>query len=127
MSKRAIALLVGVAALLVGMWLGGHPDTLPSGVRDVFVDQKAEVSDQVLEQIEDNYWKEVDSEDLQNASARGMVDSVRKEFDDKFSHYFDPKQFKEFQQVTQGQFSGVGMSVTGVERGLRVSEVFPGS
>jgi carboxyl-terminal processing protease len=127
MSKRAIALLVGVVALLVGMWLGGHPDTLPGGLRDVFVDQKAEVSDQVLGEIEDNYWKEVDSDDLQNASARGMVDQVRKQFKDRFSHYFDPKQFKEFQQVTEGRFSGVGMSVTGVKRGLRVSEVFPRS
>ncbi len=127
MSKRAIALPVGVVALLVGMWLGGHPDTLPGGLRDVFVDQKAEVSDQVLDEIEDNYWKEVDSDTLQNASANGMVDSIRKEFADKFSHYFDPEQFKEFQQVTDGTLSGVGMSVTGVEQGLRVSQTFPDS
>jgi carboxyl-terminal processing protease len=127
MSKRATALLVAVIALAVGLWLGGHPDHLPGGIRDVFVDQKAEVSDQVLEEIEDNYWRKVDSTDLQNASARGMIDRVRKQFKDRFSHYFDPKQFKEFQQVTEGQFSGVGLGVTGVKRGLRVSEVFAGS
>jgi carboxyl-terminal processing protease len=127
MSKRAIALVFVLGGVLVGMWLGGHPDKLPDGVRDVFVDQKAEVSDQVLQQIEDNYWKPVSSDDLQNASANGMVNRVRKEFKDRFSHYFDPKQFQQFQQVTEGRFSGVGLGVTGVKRGLRVSEVFKGS
>lgn len=127
MSKRAIALLVVVLALAGGMWLGGHPDVLPGGLRDVFVDQKAAVSDQVLQEIEDNYWRKVDSTDLQNASARGMIDRVRKQFKDRFSHYFDPKQFEQFEQVTEGRFSGVGLGVTGVKQGLRVSEVFPGS
>src|SRR5882757_9154124 len=127
MSKRAIALLMAVVGLVVGLWLGGHPDKLPGGVRDVFVDQKAEVSDQVLQEIEDNYWRKVDSSDLQNASARGMVKAISKQTKDQFSHYFDPKEFKQFQQVTQGQFSGVGLGVTGVKQGLRVNEVFPGS
>lgn len=130
MSNRAIALvvvLVALGSLLVGMWLGGHPDKLPSGVRDAFVDQKAEVSDEVLQQIEDNYWKPVSSEDLQNASAKGMVGRIRKQTKDRFSHYFDPEEYKKFQQVTNGTLSGVGIAVTGVDQGLRASEVFPNS
>jgi hypothetical protein len=79
MSKRAIALVFVVGGVLVGMWLGGHPDKLPGGVRDVFVDQKAEVSDQVLQEIEDNYWKPVSSDELQNASARAMVKQISKQ------------------------------------------------
>jgi carboxyl-terminal processing protease len=127
MSKRAIALVVGVGGVVLGMWLGGHPDTLPSPIRDVFVDQSAEVSDQVLDEIKDNYWKPVSSDDLQNASARGMVKEIGKKTKDKFSHYFDKKQFQQFQQVTEGRFSGVGLGVSGIKRGLRVTEVFKDS
>jgi carboxyl-terminal processing protease len=118
---------MAVTGLVVGLWLGGHPGKLPGGVRDVFVDQKAEVSDQVMQEIEDNYWKPVNSDELQNASARGMIKSISKQTKDRFSHYFDAKEFQQFKQVTEGRFSGVGLGVTGVKRGLRVSEVFKGS
>ena len=42
--------------------------------------------------------------------------------DDRFSHYFDPKDYTAFQEATDGAFEGVGMNVDAVPRGLRVVE-----
>lgn len=127
MNVRWIAALCVAAGLLVGLYLGGHPDHLPGPLRDAFVDDKASLTSEVLNQVDDNYWKSVDNGALEEASAQGIVNRLRKGYDDRFSHYFNPKQFEEFQQATEGAFSGVGLGVSGVPQGLRVSEAFPGS
>ena len=46
-----------------------------------------------------------------------MISALKKRYDDKFSHYFDPKELRQFDQSNSGQFSGVGLTVTGVNRG----------
>ena len=53
-----------------------------------------------------------------------MVDEIKKENDDKFSHYFDAKTYERFNQATSGEFSGVGLGVSEVKEGLRVSQVY---
>jgi carboxyl-terminal processing protease len=74
--------------------------------------------------IEDSYYKGVDASRLDDASIRGMVRELRDQFDDRFSHYFDPGELKQFEQSTSGSFSGVGLSVREVKKGLRVTTVF---
>jgi carboxyl-terminal processing protease len=56
-----------------------------------------------------------------------MVQKLRKQYEDRFSHYFNPDAYDQFRQVTEGQFSGVGLSVSEVKQGLRVSTVFDDS
>jgi carboxyl-terminal processing protease len=75
--------------------------------------------------IEDNYFKATDSEQLDEASIAGMVGEIKKRYDDKFSHYFTPDQLQAFEASTSGRFSGVGLTVTEVHRGLRIARVFP--
>jgi carboxyl-terminal processing protease len=75
--------------------------------------------------IEDNYFKATDSTQLNDDSINGMVNAIKKRYDDKFSHYFNPEQLKAFESSTSGRFSGVGLTVTEVPRGLRVARVFP--
>jgi carboxyl-terminal processing protease len=77
--------------------------------------------------IEQNYFKPVQSSLLQNASVDGMISALKKRYDDKFSHYFDPKELRQFDQTNSGQFSGVGLTVSGVKQGLQVSTVLPNS
>ena len=81
--------------------------------------------DQARTVIEDNYFEEVESEDLDRASIRGIVSELRTRYDDRFSHYFSPKQLEVFEQSTSGRFSGVGLTVSEVPRGLRVAAVIP--
>jgi len=75
--------------------------------------------------IEENYFEPPDAERLDQASIRGMVDELRKRYDDRFSHYFSPKQLEVFEQSSSGRFSGVGLTVNEVAKGLRVADVLP--
>jgi carboxyl-terminal processing protease len=131
--RTAWALLAtALVALVAGIWIGGHPENLPDGMRDVFVDSPIGVeqsaSDDALGVIEDNYFRETDASQLEDASIRGMVRRLRDQYDDRFSHYFDSKQLAQFNEAINGSFSGVGMTVGELdENGLRVGSVFEGS
>jgi carboxyl-terminal processing protease len=120
-----------MVALVAGIWIGGHPQNLPDGVRDVFVQSSiAEVSasDDALGVIEENYFRETDSAQIEDASIRGMVSRLRKQYNDRFSHYFDADQLARFNEAIGGSFSGVGMTVGEMgKNGLRVGSVFGGS
>jgi carboxyl-terminal processing protease len=126
-----LALAAVVAALFAGIWIGGHPENLPDVVRDAFVESSItpeSASDNALEVIEDFYFRETDAAQLGDASIRGMVSRLRKEYDDRFSHYFDAEQLATFNESINGTFSGVGMTVGEVgERGLRIGSVFSNS
>jgi carboxyl-terminal processing protease len=85
------------------------------------------LSEQAEQVIEDNYFQSVDGSELQQESVRAMVAELRRRYDDKFSHYFDPEELTEFDAATSGHFSGVGLTVNEVPRGLRVADVLPES
>ena len=110
--------------LVVGVWLGGHPEYLPGFARDVLVqDDQGRVYDEAIDEIADNFYRPVDRDQLLDESLAGAVKSL----DDRFSTYFDPKAYSEFDEATRGAFEGVGMTVAESERGLRVVTVFDGS
>ena len=110
--------------LIAGIWLGGHPENLPGFARDAFVgDSEGRLYDEALDTIADNYYRKVDKDELLDKG----LDAGVKSLDDRFSAYFDPKAYKEFQEATDGAFEGVGMNVAEVARGLRVVTVFDGS
>lgn len=77
--------------------------------------------------IEGTYFREADETQLEDSSIAGMVRDLKKENKDKFSHYFDAETYDDFSAISDGQFTGVGMTVTEVDRGLRVARVFDGS
>lgn len=80
-------------------------------------------AEQARSVIEANYFEAVSSDALEEASIRGMVRDLREQHDDRFSHYFTPDQLRDFEAATSGRFSGVGLTVSAVERGLRVASV----
>jgi carboxyl-terminal processing protease len=126
--RGAVAVAVAlVAVLAAGLWLGGHPQALPGPVRDTFVAEPAGLTAEAAAAIEDNYYRPVGEEELGNASLQGMVRELRKRHGDRFSEYFSPEALEGFNQQIEGRFSGIGLSVVGVEKGLRVAQVFPRS
>jgi carboxyl-terminal processing protease len=114
------ALAWGVLALVAGLWLGGHPQSLPSGLRDVFVEDDRALHAEIIDTIRDSYYKPVKEEDLETASLKGIVRSLN----DRFSHYFTPKETEQFEESVSGKFQGVGMTVQEHRRGLQVQSVF---
>jgi carboxyl-terminal processing protease len=118
-----VAFLCAVFALFVGIWLGGHPENLPGALQDAFVDEDRALRAEVIDTIEDNFYKRVDEEQLDDASLKGIVDSL----EDPFSHYLTPKEASQFNESVSGEFEGVGMNVEQDRRGLKVLRVFEGS
>jgi carboxyl-terminal processing protease len=118
-----IATLCALVALVLGIFLGGHPELLPEGVRDAFVEEDRALRAEIMEKIEDNFYKPVDEERLDEASLKGIVDSL----EDPYSHYLTPDEAKSVRESISGEFEGVGMTVEEDRRGLRVLTVFDGS
>ena len=118
-SAAALAAAV-LLALGAGMWLGGHPAGLPEPLRDLFVDETTSVQAEATDLIQDNFYRSVGERRLRDASLRGMVRSL----DNRFSHYFTPREYQLFRESASGQFSGVGLTVLERPRGLLVAGVF---
>jgi len=121
--NAVLVLACSLLALAAGVYLGGHPSTLPGPIRDSFVEEDRALRSELVDTIRDNFYKPVDESKLDDASLRGIVDSL----EDPYSHYLTPKEAESFQESVSGQFEGVGMSVEKDNRGLRVLNVFGGS
>src|SRR5215212_2691134 len=118
-----VAVLLVPFALVLGIWAGGHPDSLPGFMRDTLVkDSDGRVYEEAIDRIAGDYYRKVDRKKLLNKSLAAAVASL----DDRFSHYFDPGDYEKFNEATTGEFEGVGMTVQEAEQGLRILTVFKG-
>jgi carboxyl-terminal processing protease len=118
-----IATVCALVALVLGIFLGGHPELLPGGIRDAFVEEDRALRAELIDKIEDNFYKSVDEERLDDASLKGIVEAL----DDPYSHYLTPDEAKSVRESISGEFEGVGMTVEEDRRGLRVLTVFDDS
>jgi carboxyl-terminal processing protease len=116
-----------VAFLCAGLWLGGHPAKLPEFLREPFANSQAGLTAEAAELLEGNYYRPVGADELSNGSLQGMVRELRRRHGDRFTEYFSPESLESFNQEIEGRFSGVGLSVVPVKRGLRAVQVFHGS
>jgi carboxyl-terminal processing protease len=127
-ARAAVAFATALVVFLcAGLWLGGHPGKLPDVVREAFVAEPGGLSAEAAQLIQDSYFRSVGDEELANASLQGMVRELRKRHHDRFTEYFSPEALEAFDQQIEGRFSGIGLSVVEVKRGLRAVRVFPRS
>jgi carboxyl-terminal processing protease len=122
---RYFALIASALVLLAaGIYLGGHPDRLPGFVRDPLVgDQDTRVVREAIQDIHDTYYRSIPKSQLADESVKGLVSSLH----DRFSNYFTPKEYKHFQELSNSQFSGIGIEVRRDPKGLRITRVFDDS
>jgi carboxyl-terminal processing protease len=121
--QTTLAALGGVILVLLGVWLGGHPGSLPGPLRESLVEEDRAAQAELAEEIQDNFYKEVDEDKLDQGALDGMVRAL----DDRFSQYITDEQAEIFRQSVSGEFEGVGLSVEKDNRGLLVVRVFDGS
>jgi carboxyl-terminal processing protease len=112
-----------VVVFMAGLGLGGHPERLPDAIREAFVEEDRSVRAEILDIIDEEYFKEVDRDRLENESRKGIVRALG----DRFSSYLTPKEAKEFRQALSAEFEGIGVGVREVKAGLRVDFVYEGS
>jgi carboxyl-terminal processing protease len=126
-SRRSNPLLAVIAVavpifLILGVYLGGHPEDLPRFARSAFVaDHETRVVNEAINRIASDYYRPVAKGRLTNASVAGAVSSLG----DRFSHYLSPREYREFNLPPS--FTGIGVSVAPDRRGLRIARVFDGS
>jgi carboxyl-terminal processing protease len=119
---RLLLILAAPALLVVGLWLGGHPQHLPNFVRDAFVsDHATRVVDEAIDRIASDYYRRVGKRGLASASIAGAVASLH----DRFSHYLTPREYRAFNQPPS--FTGIGVEVNPDRRGLLIARVFDSS
>ena len=121
---RAATAVIGLLLVLTGgIWLGGHPEALPGPVRDALVEEGPAVRADLIDTIQNHFYKPVSKAKLEDASLRGIVSSLN----DPYSRYFSPQEAKSFDEDLSGKFEGVGMSVHPVKRGLLITDTFAGA
>ncbi len=119
-AERRRGLITGfVAGVAVALAIAGAAIAIEGGFGG------SDPTSEAIDVIQEDYFKSVNGSLLDNASIDGMVRGLRERYDDRFSHYFDPEEFQQFEQASSGRFSGVGLTVTEVKRGLRVASVIP--
>ena len=123
MLRVLLTAVVLVAVLFAGMWIGGHSGLLPSGLQKVVADDDVATIDAAVRRIHDDYYRRVDKSKLSDDAVRGAVRGL----DDRFSSYFDPKDYTRFKEAANSEFSGIGVLITQVDDGLRITQVYPKS
>lgn len=88
---------------------------------DPYLDEFIENYNYIL----DNYYKEIDKEDLINNAISGMMDSL----DDPYSVYMDETEYNNFNITLDGSYEGIGVQIVKDEETgyIKVSSVFDNS
>jgi carboxyl-terminal processing protease len=108
MSKRklrnVIVVTMGVAALAF-IFLQPYRAVTDTNTDEVY--RHIRLFHEVLNEIRQKYVKKLSVKDLIYRAIKGMVSSL-----DAHSSFLTPKEFRELQIETSGQFSGVGIEIT---------------
>jgi carboxyl-terminal processing protease len=117
-------LVAGLAAfaLLAGIAVGSQIDPVRDAADDLFGNGGENATAQAIDVIHDDYFHTVDNADLENASIGSIVDHLKQRYHDRFSNYFTPSEYAQFQRGTK--LSGIGVAVSEVQQGLRVATVY---
>jgi carboxyl-terminal processing protease len=108
--------------LVLGIWLGGHPEDLPGFARSAFVtNHETLVVDEAINRVASDYYRQIPKRRLSDASMSGLVASLG----DRFSHYLTPGEFRAFNAPPS--FTGIGVVVGPERRGLLIARVFDSS
>jgi carboxyl-terminal processing protease len=124
-EKITLAVVAAVLLLIAGIWLGGHPGDLPSGVRSAFVSNpNGTVVDQALADIQHDYFRHLSSTQLENNAISGAVAGLN----DPYADYQPPSVFRNFGKApAPSRFGGIGVNISVAATGLRVLSVLSGS
>ena len=99
------------------------PRRSPSPLRDAFVDDDQAVRAELLDTIEEDFIRPVNTKRIEERSLKAIVRGLH----DRFSSYLTPEEADQFEKGLEGRFEGVGMNVEEDPRGLKVLKVYDGA
>ena len=115
-----LALFLALIAFAGGLYLGGHPERLPSGLRAIFVGEDRALRAEIESAINAYFFEKVDPASLEEGSLRGTVVAL----DDPFSNYFSPEDARGLRDSLSGNFDGIGVAIDAGKQGLEVLVVY---
>jgi carboxyl-terminal processing protease len=123
----AWSLLIAVLLIFAGFLLGMDPQ-IGGAVHDVFGVGFSGGADyglqrEILDKLEQTYYKEIDPEDLRVGAIDGMLAGL----DDPYTVYMDPEEYAAWREMTSGSYSGVGIVVAMKDHLVTAAAVFDGS
>jgi carboxyl-terminal processing protease len=118
-------IVVAIIVLLGGIWLGGHPSSLPPLLRGSVFERgrTTPVTEQALDILTRRYFRVLDRAQLVDLGLAGMVAGL----DDPYSRYIDPAAHEASQRESDDQSVGIGIGVEAAPQGLRVVNVLENS
>jgi carboxyl-terminal processing protease len=90
---------------------------------EVTVEQLAARLDEVANLIDGDSLYRYTQSDLDTATAEA-IDALIATSEDKYAHYFSPEDYDEYLKSTEGEYAGIGISLSVVDEEIVVIEVF---
>jgi carboxyl-terminal processing protease len=111
-SKYALWTLLLFAGFAAGSTMVSLARSQSASVANSEIYKQLDLFGEVLERVRSDYVEKPDDDKLIEAAINGMLMAL-----DPHSSYLNPKQFRDMQVQTQGEFGGLGLEVT-MENGL---------
>lgn len=132
-AKTALAIVatavVVLGVFLAGVLVGGHPRAtgiteMPESIRSFLLGSSGQdLTGQVLDVLEDEYYEDFDSSQLESAGVEGLIEQLG----DPFTIYLTPEDLEALRQRNNGTYFGVGLQVAQQGNRIEVARVFEGS
>lgn len=121
-------LLVATAAFSAGYTqarrtLGGDAPTIDTNEKNAAL----RIIRDAYEEIRGTAVQQPTEEELARGAVRGMVKVLKKDSDDPYALFYTPKEYRSFQELTTGRFSGIGVWLKPVKGTLKIVSVLPDS
>jgi carboxyl-terminal processing protease len=110
--KYALWILLVFTVLAVGSMMVSLARSQSASVANSEMYRQLDLFGEVLERVRSDYVEKPDDDKLIEAAINGMLMAL-----DPHSSYLNPKQFRDMQIQTKGEFGGLGLEVT-MENGL---------
>jgi carboxyl-terminal processing protease len=108
--EYALWTLLVFAVFATGSTIMARSQSASAGNSEIY--RQLDLLGEVLERVRSDYVEKPDDDKLIEAAINGMLMAL-----DPHSSYLNPKQFRDMQVQTQGEFGGLGLEVT-MENGL---------
>jgi carboxyl-terminal processing protease len=115
-----IAACVFASGLFVGEkkavsdFMGAHVSLITTGNNSDF-----KILDEIYGIVNAQYVEKVSKDKLVEGAITGMLDSLG----DEYTRHFKPKDFQHIDEITQGRFEGIGMTMEILDNGLAITSV----
>lgn len=113
-------LVITILAIIFGWFMGTIVNNKSASQKD---SEEIQQLHDVYNTIVSNYYKKIDKKELIEASINGMLDYL----DDPYTSYMNEKDTETFNQVMDGEYKGVGISIVKYKEDIIIAGVFKDS